>query len=256
MSEHDPKFVSDTRLDCGLLRAENFNERVGLCEPDMLVLHYTGMPDGKQAEKWLCIEESQVSCHYIIHEDGEIVQLVPEHLRAWHAGKSSWRGHDDINSRSIGIEIVNSGHDHGYPDFPKRQMEAVVALCQDILSRHEIVPRNVVAHSDIAPLRKQDPGEKFDWKLLFEAGIGLWTEPSPIEPGRVFKNEDKGEDIKRFQRNLHKFGYGVEVTGQFDALTEATIVAFQRHYRQERVDGVADPSTLKTLAQLLELIKP
>ncbi|HUR44072.1 MAG TPA: N-acetylmuramoyl-L-alanine amidase, partial [Aestuariivirga sp.] len=141
----------------------NIESRKGGRKPDMIVLHYTGMESAEAACNWLCNSGSGVSCHYLVGEDGGIVQMVSEDMRAWHAGVSSWRGERDINTRSIGIEIQNPGHTAGYPDFPEDQMEAVIALCRDIGKRHDIRPRNIVAHSDVAPGRKIDPGEKFDW---------------------------------------------------------------------------------------------
>jgi len=245
--------TADTSCSCEVRGAVNFNERK-VDAPDILLLHYTGMPDGEQALNWLCVEESQVSCHYLVHEDGRIVQMVSEADRAWHAGAGSWGGSDDINSRSIGIEIVNPGHEHGYCDFPSAQIESVMALCNDILIRNTIPPRNVLAHSDIAPGRKQDPGEKFPWGLLAANGIGHWVEPSPISGGRFFANGDQGQPIEALQAMLRLYGYGVDLTGIFDAQTEKTINAFQQHFRQERVDGVADASTMQTLYDLLEAL--
>lgn len=241
---------SDPNLKCAVKPALNLNERVDIEAPDILVLHYTGMPSGDQALNWLCVEESQVSCHYLIHDDGRIVQMVSENKRAWHAGKSSWHGYEDINSRSIGIEIVNPGHDYGYPAFPDVQMEAVLELCQDILGRHKIAARNVVAHSDIAPMRKQDPGEKFSWKLLHERGIGHWVSESEVSGGRFFQLGDSGQPVEALQSLLSVYGYGLDVNGQFDELTKACIIAFQRHYRQSKVDGIADASTIDTLYRL------
>ena len=151
----------------------------------MLLLHYTGMTTGEAALERLKDPTSEVSCHYLVFEDGVILQMVPESRRAWHAGQSEWSGTTDINSQSIGIEIVNPGHAHGYRDFPPMQMEAVVALCRDLIARWAIVPWRVLAHSDVAPQRKMDPGERFDWRLLANAGVGLWVEPAPICAWRI-----------------------------------------------------------------------
>ena len=244
---------ADTVLDCEVRRAVNFNER-RVDAIDMLVLHYTGMPDGEQALNWLCVEESQVSCHYLVHEDGRVVQMVPEACRAWHAGVSSWRGHEDINSRSVGIEIVNPGHAFGYPEFPEVQMAAVTALCADIVERNRIEPRNVVGHSDVAPGRKQDPGEKFDWKRLHEAGIGLLVDPAPVSGGRFLSEGESGTPVAALQSMLAMYGYGIEASGDFDMKTRQCVTAFQQHFRQERVDGVADSSTMDTLYRLLQLV--
>ena len=149
----------------------------------MLVLHYTGMEREERALKWLCDPESSVSCHYLVFEDGRVAQLVDEADRAWHAGKSFWAGETDINSRSIGIEIANPGHQYGYSGFPDAQMDAVIALCREILGRHPIPPQRVLAHSDIAPARKEDPGELFPWDRLHAEGIGHWVLPEPIGRG-------------------------------------------------------------------------
>lgn len=259
MSKQNPPSVSlidvaDTNCACEVKPAVNVNERRGLEKPDMLVLHYTGMPSGDQALNWLCVEESQVSCHYLIYEDGRIVQMVGEDKRAWHAGVSTWLGHEDINSRSIGIEIVNQGHDHGYPDFPDVQVKAVIALCKDILVRQEIAPRNVVGHSDIAPGRKQDPGEKFPWAQLFDNGIGHLVEPSTIRDGRFFQMGESGQPIEALQSMLSLYGYGVEVCGEYDQHTANCVKAFQMHFRQEKVDGIADASTIDTLYRLIKAL--
>lgn len=244
--------AADTQCSCEVKQAVNINDRRDIDAPDMLVLHYTGMPSGDQALNWLCVEESQVSCHYLIHEDGRIVQMVAEDKRAWHAGASKWRGYEDLNSRSIGIEIVNAGHDHGYPDFPGIQMNAVVELCQDILERQVILPQNVVAHSDIAPGRKQDPGEKFSWELLHKNGIGHLVEPAALSGGRFLQMGESGQPVEALQSMLSLYGYGVNVSGLYDEHTGKCVKAFQMHFRQLRVDGVADASTIDTLYRLIK----
>jgi N-acetylmuramoyl-L-alanine amidase len=246
----------DTPLARRFVASPNHGERLGALRPDMLVLHYTGMPDARAALARLADEQAQVSCHYFVFEDGEIVQMVPEQRRAWHAGQSTWEGHEDINSRSIGIEIANPGHEWGYVDFPRAQLAAVTALCCDIVRRHRLQPQHVLGHSDIAPMRKEDPGEKFDWRHLALAGAGLWAEPAPIRGGRFFAAGDAGEPVAALQAMFALYGYGIEVHGRFDALTEAVTRAFQRHFRPERVDGVADRSTIETLHSLLALKAP
>lgn len=232
----------------------NFGPRKNGRAIDMLVLHYTGMESGRSAQDWLCSSESQVSSHYLIHEDGSTVQMVREADRAWHAGSSFWKGEEDTNSRSIGIEIVNGGHPDGLPEFPQSQMTAVVRLCQSILSRHAIPAAHVLAHSDVAPVRKLDPGEKFDWRLLAQAGIGHWTQPTPVTSGRYFCEGESGQPVEALQAMLSMYGYRVEVDGNFDAHTKGAVEAFQRHFRQERVDGVADMSTIDTLHRLLRAL--
>jgi N-acetylmuramoyl-L-alanine amidase len=218
---------------------------------DILLLHYTGMRSGEAAYERLCAADAKVSSHYLVYEDGRIDQLVPEALRAWHAGASSWKGETDINSRSIGIEIVNPGHELGYRDFPETQIAAVIALCRDILKRHNIAPPRVLAHSDVAPGRKQDPGEKFPWARLAASGTGLWIEPAPISEGETLVPTQRGEDITMLQTMLAKFGYAAELTGVYDEATRAIVTAFQRHFRPARVDGIADRSTIETLRRLL-----
>jgi N-acetylmuramoyl-L-alanine amidase len=185
-------------------------------------------------------------------ENGSIIQMVPEALRAFHAGVSSWEGETDNNSRSIGIEIANPGHDFGYPEFGKRQIAAVTMLCRGILTRHTIRRENIVAHSDVAPARKNDPGEKFPWRLLYESGIGLWVEPAPITDWLSLIPGDSGDTVKELQKSLAAYGYGIDVTGEYDEATKIVVTAFQRHFRPAQVDGMADTSTRDTLARLLE----
>lgn len=234
----------------------NFGERKNGRTIDMLIIHYTGMESGQAAQDWLCNVESQVSCHYIVHEDGSVVQMVREADRAWHAGKSAWQGEEDTNSCSIGIEIVNGGHDYGMPDFPAEQMISVVKLSQSIVGRNAIPEHRVLAHSDVAPVRKLDPGEKFSWKLLAQSGVGHWTEPAPIAGGRYFCEGESGQPIEALQAMLSLYGYKVEVNGIFDAQTKGVVEAFQRHFRQARIDGVADSSTIETLHHLLKSLDP
>jgi N-acetylmuramoyl-L-alanine amidase len=216
----------------------------------MILLHYTGMEFAHDALYRLCDAKSRVSSHYFVEENGAVVQLVPEMRRAWHAGLSTWQGDTDINSRSIGIEIVNRGHDFGYPDFPKRQIAAVITLCRGILKRHPMRPDHVVGHSDVAPSRKRDPGEKFPWKLLAVSGVGIWVEPSPIIAGRTIAEGDKGDAVTNLQQSLSDYGFGVTPNGEYDLATKDVVTAFQRHFRPQLVDGVADPSTLETLRRL------
>jgi len=232
-------------------QAANFGDRVSGMPLDMIILHYTGMESGEAALDWLCNPESGVSCHYFVDEAGKITQLVREESRAWHAGKSCWKGEDDINSRSIGIEIVNPGHEFGYRDFPESQINAVMKLCLDCGNRLHIPPQNVLAHSDVAPTRKEDPGERFPWDRLYRAGIGHWVEPENVASGRYLQRGDTGEPVEALQSMLALYGYVIDITGQYDELTLACVTAFQRHFRQQKVDGVADYSTLATLHKLL-----
>lgn len=248
------RFQPDTGVDCVVVPALNYGERADDTMIDMLVLHYTGMKDEQEALDRLTCKESGVSCHYFVFEDGKTAQLVPEALRAWHAGKSSWHGCGDINSHSIGIEIANPGHEHGYRPFPEVQISSVIALCKDIVSRHEISPINLVAHSDIAPMRKEDPGELFPWKQLHEAGLGHFVEAEPISGGRFFQLGDSGDPVSALQQLLALHGFDVAKTGNYDDVTQACVRAFQRHYRAGRVDGIADVSTIATLHKSLKAL--
>jgi N-acetylmuramoyl-L-alanine amidase len=232
----------------------NFNDRPEPPVIDILVLHYTGMESARAAIDHLCSPTSKVSSHYVVDEQGDVLRLVAEDKRAWHAGVSSWAGITDLNGCSIGIEIVNGGHDGGCPPYPDIQMQAVEALCQEIMARHPIAPRSVVAHSDIAPGRKADPGEWFDWARLARAGVGVWVEPQPIVEGPVLQRGDRGDRVADLQFRLASYGYGIEVLGVYDEKTEQVIEAFQRHFRPTKVDGVADLSTLATLHFLLEQV--
>ncbi len=245
-------FVPDTVLVNEVIESPNHGERAHGRLPDMLLLHYTGMPDADGAIEWLASDESEVSCHYLVTEEGRVVQLVPEMRRAWHAGESVWDDDTDINSCSIGIEIVNPGHDNGYPDFPARQIAALAALCRSILRRRNIRAERVLAHSDVAPARKCDPGEKFPWHVLHRAGIGHWVKPAPILPGPTLEFGDSGDAVTDFQTALRDYGYGVDTEGYFDARTRGVVTAFQRHFRPQLCDGRMDSSTLKTLHSLLQ----
>ena len=241
-----------TRLARLIQLSPNIEARKAGLFPRFLILHYTGMDSAEKACNWLCVPESKVSCHYLIDEQGAIIQMVGEELRAWHAGVSTWEDEIDINSASIGIEIQNPGHSGGYPDFPPAQMEAVAALSQDIVARHGIIPQHVLAHSDIAPGRKIDPGEKFDWRFLHERGVGHWVAPEPVSSGVFLQEGDGGESVTALQGLLKLYGYGIECHGKYDKRTRLVVEAFQRHFRPARVDGVADLSTVATLHKLLK----
>jgi N-acetylmuramoyl-L-alanine amidase len=232
----------------------NHGPRAGGRAPDILLLHYTGMPTAEAAISLLCDPAAEVSAHYVVDEDGTIFRLVPEERRAHHAGVSSWMGERDVNSASIGVEIVNPGHAFGYRDFPDAQIAAVIALCRDILARHAIPPERVLAHSDVAPERKEDPGERFPWARLAAAGIGRYVPPSPIEAEAAagFGPGAEGPPVRALQAMLARYGYGIELTGVYDARTTAVVTAFQRHFRPAKVDGIADRSTIDTLRRLTE----
>lgn len=211
----------------------NRDARPGGRRPDMLILHYTGMRSAADALDRLCDPQAKVSAHWLIEEDGTIWRLVPEAERAWHAGESYWDGETGLNACSIGIELVNPGHEFAYRAFPEPQMAALVALARDIVARWAIPPHRVLGHSDVAPRRKQDPGELFDWRRLARAGLCLWPQP--------------GEPVADEARALAAYGYEtVDVT--------ATLIAFQRRFRPARVDGMADGETRALLGGLLDQV--
>lgn len=244
-------FPPDSPLVDHVAVSPNHEERKLDGAADILLLHYTGMDSTDAALARLVSAEAKVSSHYLIRENGSVLQLVPETLRAFHAGVSSWEGTSDINSRSIGIEIANKGHDQGCPDFPEAQIVATIALCQDIARRRRIRPDRVLGHSDVAPARKRDPGEKFPWARLAAAGIGLWVPPAPIVPGQELGPGDRGPEVATLQRDLAAYGYGIVADGAFGATTAEVVTAFQRHFRPARVDGRADASTRETLKAVL-----
>jgi N-acetylmuramoyl-L-alanine amidase len=243
---------ADSSCVDALCASPNIEPRKDGLRPDILLMHYTGMTSAAKAIEWLARPDSGVSCHYVIDRVGRITQMVAEDMRAWHAGVSYWAGEADINSRSIGIEIDNPGHELGYPEFPDVQMRAVEVLSRDIIARWDIRPERVLAHSDIAPARKLDPGEKFDWARLARSGIGHWVEPEPVKPGDGGVGPGYGGPlIYAVQDLLSRYGYGINPSGHHDLPTEAVIRAFQRHFRPERVDGRIDQSTIGTLERLL-----
>jgi N-acetylmuramoyl-L-alanine amidase len=219
----------------------NFDARA---EPvDMLILHYTGMRSAAAALDRLCDPAARVSAHYVVEEGGAIWQLVDEERRAWHAGASRWRGAPLVNGRSIGIELVNPGHEFGYRPFPEAQLGALIGLCRGILERHAIPPRHVLGHADVAPTRKEDPGELFPWRRLAAEGIGLWPEPLPeAEPG-----------WPSVARDLAAFGYDVGTGDPADPALSAALIAFQRHWRQRLCDGEPDRESAAQLAGLCAL---
>lgn len=229
----------------------NFGERRSGTTPDAIILHYTGMESAVAAESWLCDRQSEVSAHYLVHENGSVVQMVREADRAWHAGQSSWAGATDVNSLSIGIEIANPGHAFGYPGFHEPQIVAVTALCLDICRRHAIRPERVLAHSDVAPERKIDPGEKFPWDRLARAGVGHFVEPAEPADDIVLEPGDTGPDVETLQTMLAHYGYGIAITGLYDRKTQAVVSAFQRHFRPLHISGTADSGTIATLRGLL-----
>jgi N-acetylmuramoyl-L-alanine amidase len=209
---------------------------------DLLILHYTGMTSAAAALERLCDPTTQVSAHYLVDEDGTVWQLVDEARRAWHAGRAFWAGATNINDRSIGIELANPGHEHGYRPFPETQLGALEILCREILARHPIPPERILGHSDVAPERKADPGELFPWERLARAGIGLWPDfAAAVDFVRA-------DDIRATQRNLARIGYELRASGQFDRATQAIIGAFQRHWRPANCAGALDVETAQRIA--------
>ena len=242
----------DSPLVADLHPSPNIEPRRRGLRPTILLLHYTGLPTVKRAIEVLSRPDCKVSCHYVVDDDGRIVQMVAEADRAWHAGVSIWAGERDINSASIGIEIQNPGHQLGYPDFPDAQMRAVAALAGDVAARHGIRPERVLAHSDVAPGRKIDPGEKFDWRALAEEGIGHWVAPLPLEPDDAgWAAGSEGPAIAEARSLLARYGYGIEGHGGLDEAMRLAVRAFQLHFRPACVDGRLDRSTLDTLARLV-----
>ena len=229
----------------------NFDAR--RAPPDMIILHYTGMAYGPSALARLTDPAAKVSAHYMVEEDGRVFALVPEARRAWHAGKSFWRGQADINAASVGVEIVNPGHECGYRPFPEPQIASLIELLTDIRSRWTITDERILGHSDVAPDRKIDPGELFPWRTLAEAGHGLWVEP-PAAPGAALAEGDEGLGVLALRAGLARLGYDCPVAGHFDDRLAIIVRAFQRHWRPDQVDGVADGETRARLMALLRLV--
>lgn len=224
----------------------NFDGRKHGAKPSLVILHYTGMQNGALALSRLCDAKAKVSAHYLVEEDGRVFSLVGERHRAWHAGISYWRGERDINSHSIGVEIVNPGHEFGYRPFPPVQMEAVRALCVDIKQRHALPANAFWGHSDIAPMRKMDPGAYFDWPMLARSGIGVW-------PDRL-GNDMPRLSLQEAQCMLARIGYDCPQSNAEDAPTRAVIMAFQRHFNPQSISGTMDAETQRRLIALQQFI--
>ncbi len=232
----------------------NFDARPAGAVIDTVILHYTDMESAEAALKRLADVEAQVSAHYVVGEDGRIYQMVEDEKRAWHAGESHWRGVNGMNATSLGIEIDNAGHAHGLPDFPVVQMEAVLSLVRMLKDRHGIADRNIIGHSDIAFLRKVDPGEKFDWAWLARNGVGIFPFAAKPIHGPELKMGDSGTTVMKLQQSLANWGYGLKTDGRFAEKTDACVKAFQRHYRPESVDGVWDNECAARLAMLHAMV--
>jgi N-acetylmuramoyl-L-alanine amidase len=214
----------------------NFNTRGNERYPDLLIMHYTGMKTAEEAIDRLCdgAGEPPVSAHYVVGEDGGVIQMVDEASRAWHAGVSWWEGIMDNNARAVGIEIVNPGHEFGYRPFPDVQMQSVLELAKGIIARHTIKPWHVVGHSDVAPMRKNDPGELFDWAMLAQNGVGLWpSAPDVLDDG--WQGDDN--NMVGLRDRLEAYGYGPLKGEGYDEELTKVIMAFQRHFVQDKIDG-------------------
>jgi N-acetylmuramoyl-L-alanine amidase len=221
-------------------RSPNHGPRPDGVPVDILLVHYTGMPSGAAALERLCDPAAQVSAHYLVEEDGTVFDLVPEDRRAWHAGAGYWQGERDINSRSIGVELVNPGHEWGYRPFSTAQMSAFAELARGIMDRHGILPHRMLGHSDVAPARKEDPGELFDWRGLALRGVGFWPDPGAEDDG-------SGYAVAEAQHLLERFGYEVRQTGLLDAQTRVAATAFQRHFIPDRVAYGIDAAFMRVL---------
>jgi N-acetylmuramoyl-L-alanine amidase len=224
----------------------NFDARPAGVRPELLVLHYTDTNDLAETFSYLLDPAKEVSAHYVVDEDGTVHALVDETMRAWHAGKACWRGLRDVNARSIGIEIQNPGHRCGYRAFPDAQVASVAALARDLIARHAIAPRDVLGHSDVAPMRKRDPGELFPWARLAASGVGAFPQAPAILP--------PPGDIARAQEDLARIGYDCPVTGTDDDATQGALAAFQRRYRPRLFDGRLDAETRGLIDALLHII--
>lgn len=237
----------DSALVSRLSPSPNFGDRRGRAI-DALILHYTGMASGAAARDRLLDPAAEVSCHYLVWEDGRIEQLVAEADRAWHAGRASWAGETDLNSCSIGIEIVNGGHDYGCPPYPDAQIAATIDLCRDICARHRVAPGRVLGHADVAPDRKQDPGEHFPWARLAAAGVGLWVPVVVKAAGETAPGQHITDWERPLQKALAGFGYHCPETGDFDAATRAAFIAFLRHFAPAGLGSIDDPGRRARLA--------
>lgn len=235
----------------------NWNERPafeasGAPLIDTVILHYTGMQSAEAALAHMCSPAAQVSAHYCVNEDGTACELVHPDKRAWHAGVSSWQGRENLNHTSIGIELVNPGHEFGYRDFPARQIETLLELLEQLRVRYDIPAARYLGHSDVAPARKMDPGEKFPWQTLAEGGFGLWPQKDVIDAGRndgtfVAKKGMIGADVASLNKILSLIGYSVFLGDSYTQSTQDALKAFQRHWRQSRVSGELDRGTQKVL---------
>ncbi len=229
-------------------KSPNFGERRNGQKPSMIIMHYTGLKDADQALTWLCEPSREVSAHYVIEENGKVHHLVEDGKRAWHAGVSYWAGEEDINSLSIGIELVNPGHEFGYRDFPDRQIRALTRICSELILDYDIKANHILGHSDIAPGRKQDPGHLFPWERLAHKGVGLWPQPNEYDYQSA---EDLVLNLDKVHGLLVDFGYNP------DTAREDLFVAYHRHFYPEKFkeNGRPDQVDIASVARLLSLLR-
>tara|TARA_B100000809_G_scaffold177192_1_gene174684 strand:+ start:249 stop:989 length:741 start_codon:yes stop_codon:yes gene_type:complete len=220
----------------------------------LIVFHYTGMQSKVEALKKLCNSKSKVSCHYFIDEIGNIVRIVPEKFSAWHAGKSSWKNFKFLNKFSIGIELVNPGHDFGYRKFSKKQIYSLKKISKKIIAKYNIIDSNIVGHSDISPLRKKDPGEKFPWKELANSKIGIWHRLKTKELKKNRRKKINLNEKKMFFKYIKKIGYQTQYNLKKSIYENKIIKAFQRRFRTEYISGVIDQECLLIAKNLSFLV--
>lgn len=240
-----------------IVKSPNFNDRPkGVSSINSLVMHYTGMKTAQEALLRLCDPSFKVSAHYMVYENGEIVNLVPDEKRAWHAGISCWRGKAGLNDSSIGIEIVNKGHEFGYEPFTDEQINSVIELSANLISKYNIEQRNIIGHSDIAPSRKQDPGELFPWKQLSSNNIGLWPKVKVLWKKNkiLIKSGSEGVSVADIQSRLQKYGYHIRVDGNYGSKMEDVVTTFKRHFVPENLSSDWDKLSDCSLNKLIELI--
>ena len=230
------------------ISSPNFNDRDPSVPLRYIVLHYTGMPTGAAAIQRMCDPAAKVSAHYMIEEDGQVIQLVDESKRAWHAGHSAWGETTDMNSASLGIELVNPGHQNGYRPFPAIQISVLKVVMKGVIERHAMNPKTApLAHAEIAPERKEDPGEFFPWRELADSGLGLWPTPQPADYGHA--DDDVVQDM------LRTIGYPCPPSGFYDRATRSALLAFQRRYEPDNLTGTPERETIARLRALARMLK-
>jgi N-acetylmuramoyl-L-alanine amidase len=209
---------------------------------NLIVIHYTGMQSERESINWLCNPKAKVSSHFVINQNGKIYRLVKDNQVAWHAGKSCWGKYNNINKNSIGIELVNKGHQFGYMNFKKKQLLSLIKICTNLIQKYKIKKKNIVGHSDIAPLRKIDPGEKFPWEKLAKKKIGIWHKFKPVFLSKLRGVKISKKDEIQFFKDLNKIGYCFSFKNKY--FLNKLIKAFQRHYRRELINGIVDQECL------------